>query len=110
MKLLQDLIICVLLTQGAVMWALFHINRKVNKMAVSQAQFDTDLAGFLTAFGNLITAIDNALANIAPADLSAEDTQIQAAAAAAAAELNKLNPPTPVPAPAPLPTNGGATA
>lgn len=64
-------------------------------MAISQAQFDTDLADFLKAFGDLITAIESGIGSQAPADLSAEDQQIKDAAATAAAELAKLNPPPP---------------
>ncbi len=73
-------------------------------MAIDQKTFDTDLAAFLAAFGNLITAVDALIAKgSAAADLTAEDTQVQTAAAAVAAELNKLNPPAPVPTPAPTP-------
>jgi predicted nucleic acid-binding Zn-ribbon protein len=78
---------------------------KVDKMAISQSQFDTDLASFLTQFTALITAVDALIASApTPADLSAEDQQVLAAAQAAAAELNKLSPPTPVPTPAPAPS------
>src|SRR5438105_1598006 len=94
------LLICLLIGQTLMILALIRIEKEIDNMAVTQAQFDTDLAGFLGAFQNLITAVDTLIASSAPADLTAEDQQVVAAAAAAAAELNKLNPPTPVPAPA----------
>lgn len=64
-------------------------------MAVSQEQFDGDLAGLVTSVGALITAVEAALANIPAADFTAEDTSVQAAAAQVTDELAKLNPATP---------------
>jgi hypothetical protein len=80
-----------------------RIEQNTKQIMINQAQFDTDLAGFLTAFGNLITAVDNYISSQTPADLTAEDNQLLTAAQTAATELNKLNPPAPVPVP-PTPT------
>jgi hypothetical protein len=80
-----------------------EIDERTEQMAISQKTFDTDLAAFLAAFGTLITAVDALIAATPAADLTAEDTAVQAALTTAAAELNKLNPPTPVPTPAPVP-------
>ena len=77
-----------------------RIESKIDKMAISQEQFDTDLKSLLDSVGQLIIAVDNALANVPQADLSAEDQQVQAAAASVLAELQKLQPPAP-PSPAP---------
>jgi len=70
-------------------------------MAVTQQQFDTDLAPLITAIPALITAVDALIASKPAADLTAEDQQVLAATKAVADEINKLNPPTPVPTPAP---------
>ncbi len=64
-------------------------------MAITQDQFDIDLKALTDSIGTLIAAVDAALANIAPADLTAEDTAVQAAAASVADELAKLTPPAP---------------
>ena len=61
-------------------------------MPISQSQFDTDLAGFVTAVNSLITASTNFRAAVAAAgsppaaDLSAEDAQLASALAAVEAE------------------------
>jgi len=70
--------------------------RKVEKMAVDQSTFDTDLAALVTAIGNLTAAVDALIASTPSVDLTAEDTSVQTAAAAVAAELAKI---TPAPAP-----------
>jgi hypothetical protein len=62
---------------------------------ITQAQFDTDLADMLGKQGTLLQAVDNQLANIQPADFTAEDTAVLNAAQALTDETNKLNPPTP---------------
>jgi len=67
-------------------------------MAIDQAQFDTDLAGFITAVNALITASTNyraavTAANAAgppPADLSAEDASLAAALTGIQAEAAAL--------------------
>lgn len=69
-------------------------------MGISQQQFDADLAAMLGKQSDLIQAVDNQLANIQPADFTAEDTAVLNAAQALSDETNKLNPPTPAPAPA----------
>jgi hypothetical protein len=81
-----------------------RIDKKLNKqqkelrhIMLGADQFKTDLAGFLSAFGDLITAVDNYLANTAPADFTDVDQQVLDAAQQASAELAKLNPPTPAP-------------
>ena len=76
-----------------------RIESKIDKMAISQAQFDTDLKALLDSVGQLIIAVDAALANVPKADLSAEDQQVQAAAASVMAELAKLQPPASPPTP-----------
>jgi hypothetical protein len=80
-----------------------NIEGILHQMAISQSQFDTDLAALLSAIQNLITAVDALIASSSPADLTKEDSDVQAAAANVVAELNKLNPPTPVTPPAPTP-------
>lgn len=72
--------------------------RKVEKMAVDQSTFDTDLAALVTAIGNLTAAVDAWIAAHPGVDLSVEDTNVQAAAATVAAELAKI---APAPAPGP---------
>jgi hypothetical protein len=83
---------------------LTRIERKIDKMAITQETFDADLAALVSAITNLIQAVDAKIANTPAADFTAEDTQVQSAAAAVAAELNKLNPPSPVPTPQPAPS------
>ncbi len=77
---------------------LSEINERTKEMAISQDQFDTDLAALVTAITNLDTAVDALIASKPAADLTAEDTSVQTAAAAVAAELAKL---APAPAPGP---------
>jgi hypothetical protein len=89
----------ILVNQNRTFELLERVYNTENKMAISQSQFDTDLAALITAIGQLITAVDNLPAPTA-ADFTAEDGQVQAAAAQVAAEINKLNPPTPVTPPA----------
>lgn len=72
------------------------IERKIDTMAISQQQFDTDLAALVTQIGNLITAVD-ALPKPGTPDFTAEDQQVQAAAANVQAEIAKLTPPPPGP-------------
>lgn len=62
-------------------------------MAIDQATFDTDLAALVAAIGDLIVAVDAAIASKPAADLSAEDQSVQAAAGTVADELAKLTPP-----------------
>ena len=82
-----------------------RIERNQEKMAIDQKTFDTDLAALVTSIGNLVTAVDALIAKgAASADLTTEDTSVQAAAASVTAELNKLNPPAPVTPPASIPT------
>lgn len=65
-------------------------------MAIDQATFDQDLAALVSSITTLTTAVDALIASKPEADLTAEDTSVQAASAAVAAELAKLNPaPTP---------------
>jgi len=63
-------------------------------MAISQEQFDADLAALVTSIGALITAVDN-LPKPTDPDFTAEDQSVLDAAASVRAELDKLNPPTP---------------
>lgn len=83
---------------------LTEIRKEIKTMAIDQATFDTDLAGLISSFGTLVTAVDAFIASHPAADLTPEDQAVRDAAAAVADELNKLNPPTPVPTPAPAPT------
>jgi hypothetical protein len=62
-------------------------------MAIDQKTLDTDLAGLMTAFTALLTAVDAAIAAKPAADLTAEDQQVKDLAAAAGAELAKISPP-----------------
>lgn len=73
--------------------------RKVEHMATSQAQLDTDLQALSTQVQNLITAYNSASAKAGAAgvDLTAEDQQVQAAGAAIQAALNPTPAPTPTP-------------
>jgi hypothetical protein len=80
--------------------------RRVKRMAITQEQFDADLAAVLAAeqangeaVGTLVTAVEAALAAKPAADLTAEDEAVRVAAAEAGAtaqaladELAKLNP------------------
>ncbi len=61
-------------------------------MALSQAQFDTDLAALVKSIGDLVTAVDALIAATPAADLTTEDQSVQAAAASVAAELAKITP------------------
>ena len=90
-----SLLFWIAFTNTLMILGLIGIAKRIDKMAISQAQFDTDLADFLKAFGDLITAIESGIGSQAPADLSAEDQQIKDAAVTAAAELAKLSPPPP---------------
>lgn len=67
-------------------------------MAISQQQFDTDLAALVTEIGTLITAVD-ALPKPGAPDFTAEDQQVQTAAANVQAEIAKLAQPPPPPVP-----------
>ena len=73
------------------------IEGKLDKMAISQQQFDTDLATLITLIGTLIAAVD-ALPKPGTPDFTPEDQQVQTAAANVTAEIAKLqNPPPPAP-------------
>ncbi len=82
-----------------------RIERKLDKIMIDQATFDTDLASLVTAIGNFITAVNAKIAATPPADFTAEDASVQAAAKTVADALNALNPPTPVPPVTPPPTS-----
>ena len=71
-----------------------RIERRIIDMAISQEQFDADLAALVTSIGALITAVDN-LPKPTDPDFTAEDQSVLDAAASVRAELDKLNPPTP---------------
>lgn len=77
--------------------AISDVRRSENFMAITQAQFDTDLAAYNTAVENLITAANNAIqaAKNAGVDLTAEDAAVQKAAADVATEMQALNPTPP---------------
>jgi hypothetical protein len=78
-----------------------YLIQEVQKMAVDQATFDTELAGLVQSITDLGTAIDAFIASQpAGVDLTAEAQSVSDAAAAVAAELAKV---TPAPAPAPAP-------
>jgi hypothetical protein len=64
---------------------------RLDKMAIDQGTFDTDLAALVAAINNLIAAINTALAN--KTDLTAEDQEVQTAAASVATELANITPP-----------------
>jgi hypothetical protein len=70
-----------------------RIERKLNAMAITQDQFDTDLKALTDGITALIAAVEAAIAARPPADLTAEDTAVQEAAAAVADEVAKLAPP-----------------
>ncbi len=70
--------------------ALAELKERTNQMAVSQAQFDTDLAAYNTAVTNYITAVEAFIAIPAVADLTAEDTAVQAASTAVATAAAKI--------------------
>jgi hypothetical protein len=72
---------------------LFRIERRVGEIMIDQETFDTDLAALVTAIAALVAAVDALIASKATADLTAEDTSVQAAAASVADELGKLTPP-----------------
>lgn len=78
------------------------LTKKGHNIMIDQATFETDLKAFLTGVGDLITAIENKIANTPAADFTADDQAVQASAVNVATEINKLNPPTPVPIPASL--------
>jgi hypothetical protein len=80
-----------------------RIEKGIQNVAISQTQFDADLAPLLDAITKLVTAV-NALGAQPVADLTAEDAQVLAAATQVTAAINKLNPPTPVPTPVPVVT------
>ena len=77
------------------------IERHVERMAISQQQFDTDLAGLTTAIGTLIAAFETWRGS--HPDLTTEDQSVATAVAQVQAELNNLNPPVPPPSPPPAP-------
>lgn len=70
-----------------------RIEGRIEKMAISQEQFDQDLSALVTEIGNLETAVDALVASKPAADLTAEDQAVQTAAAGVAAELAKITPP-----------------
>jgi predicted nucleic acid-binding Zn-ribbon protein len=72
--------------------AIKETQKRIKKMTISQAQFDTDLAAAVTAFTSLITAVDAYIASKPAADLTTEDNTLKTAAANATAEIAKLNP------------------
>lgn len=63
-------------------------------MAISQEQFDADLAGLLSSFDELLAAVE-VIANKPPEDLTTEDQAVLDATTKLKAELEKLNPSTP---------------
>jgi hypothetical protein len=72
---------------------LTQLKAKVDRMAIDQATFDSDLAGLVSSIATLIAAVDALAASKAEVDLTAEDQSVQAAAAQVADELAKLAPP-----------------
>lgn len=62
-------------------------------MAITQEQFDTDLAALVGSIDELIVAVDAAIAAKPPADLTAEDEAVKAAVQKVADEMAKLAPP-----------------
>jgi hypothetical protein len=67
-------------------------------MAISQAQFDADLASFITALNTYTAAVDVYIAKQQTnpgADLTAELASVDAAKAALATEAGKVPPPGP---------------
>jgi chromosome segregation ATPase len=78
---------------------LAQLQQEVRQMALSQADFDTQLAALVTAITQLDDAVDAFIAaQPAGVDLTAEGQSVADAAAAVAAELAKVQP-----APAPEP-------
>lgn len=68
------------------------------QMAVSQAQFDSDLADFITALNTYTAAVDAYITKQQGnpgADLTAELATVDAAKAALATEAGKVPPPGP---------------
>src|SRR5438477_13205923 len=70
---------------------IYKLKERIKTMAIDQKTFDTDLAAFIAAFGQLVTAVDNLIASKPAADLTTEDQTLLTAAATVAAELNTLN-------------------
>lgn len=75
------------------------LRKEVLAMALSQADFDTELAEMVAAVDQLIAAVEA----IPPADLTAEGQAVMDAAARVRAELDHLNPAVPTD------TGGGET-
>jgi chromosome segregation ATPase len=71
-----------------------EIIRRLQAVAISQEQFDTDLKALTDSITALIAAVEAAIAAKPPADLTAEDQAVQDAAQQVSDELAKLNPPT----------------
>lgn len=74
--------------------ALHQLATEEHNMAVTQEQFDTDLAALASSIATLIAAVDAAIAARPPADLTPEDQSVQSAAQAVSDELAKLTPAT----------------
>ncbi len=70
-----------------------------DKMAITQAQFDTDLAAYNTAVENLIVAANAAVAKAqgAGVDMTTEDAAVQKAATDVATEITNLGVTPPAP-------------
>lgn len=69
-----------------------NLTRRIKKMAIDQATFDTDLAALVQEITNLNAAVDALVASKPAADLTAEEQQVQAASQAVADELAKITP------------------
>lgn len=75
-----------------------EILRRVTELAISQEQFDTDLAGLTGAVTDLVSAVQAWQAANPATDLTAEDQSVQSAVTAVQTELQNLQPaPTPAP-------------
>lgn len=68
---------------------------KVESMALTQEQFDQDLADLVSAIGNLVSAMDVWVAAHPDVDLTAEDSAVKEAVAQVQTELDKLTPAAP---------------
>jgi hypothetical protein len=81
---------------GALKEEVAELRKDVQHMAVSEATFDADLTGFVTLFGNLLSAYAAALASAksqAPEiDLTQEDATIAQLSAQATTALDSISP------------------
>jgi DICT domain-containing protein len=66
----------------AVLYTTLKLDRKITDMAISQEQFDTDLAGFLAAVTTYVAASQAALKAAGSPDLTNEDSEVSTALAA----------------------------